>query len=176
MSNTLRDLLLGTILLALTCTASCTSDKKERKEEKKKQAESQAETSTPETAKAPTSCDPDLWKRVYNPSRLQVVADCKEATGTISELDQNPDGDTHMLLKLDAGQDDLLNKKNDKKKEGDLVVEVVCASPVSDKKVGETCSGYVNPVTIPKVGDHVRVTGSYVIDSHNGWAEIHPAS
>ena len=36
------------------------------------------------------------------------------------------------------------------------------------------CKGYVNNVELPKVGDHVKVTGSYVIDSHNGWAEIHP--
>jgi hypothetical protein len=26
------------------------------------------------------------------------------------------------------------------------------------------------------VGAHVRATGTYVIDSHNGWAEIHPVS
>jgi len=33
------------------------------------------------------------------------------------------------------------------------------------------CTDYVNHVQLPKVGDHVKVTGSYVIDSHNGWSE-----
>jgi len=26
------------------------------------------------------------------------------------------------------------------------------------------------------VGEHVRVTGTYVLDSHNGWTEIHPVT
>lgn len=121
-------------------------------------------------------CDPELWKHIYDPSRLEVVEQCKEVTGIIEELGQNEDGDTHMLLKLDAGQEDLLNKKNEKKKNGDLVIEIVCSAPVTDKKVGNTCVGYTNNVHIPKVGDAVKVTGSYVIDTHNGWSEIHPVS
>ena len=36
------------------------------------------------------------------------------------------------------------------------------------------CTGYVNHVMLTQVGDHVKVTESYVIDSQNGWAEIHP--
>ena len=44
------------------------------------------------------------------------------------------------------------------------------------KKVKGTCDGYRNSVMIPAVSARVRVTGSYVIDGHNGWAEIHPAS
>ena len=79
-----------------------------------------------------------------------------------------------MLLKLDNGQDDLLTKKNIKKKQGDLVIEAVCANKTTLLKVGNTCNGYINHIQLPKVGDHVRVTGSLVIDSHNGWAEIHP--
>jgi hypothetical protein len=31
-------------------------------------------------------------------------------------------------------------------------------------------------VTIPAVGEHVAVTGTYVNDSHNGWTEIHPVT
>ncbi|MGI8811268.1 MAG: hypothetical protein ACR2IH_01910 [Pyrinomonadaceae bacterium] len=97
-------------------------------------------------------------------------------TGTIEELDQNEDGDTHMLLKLDPGQDDLLKKKNISKKDGDLVIEVVCANPVKAKKVGPACNGYSSGVHLPAVGEHVKVTGSYVLDSHNGWTEIHPVT
>ena len=121
-------------------------------------------------------CDPELWKRVYNPERLEVLDQCRDVTGVIEELDQNEDGDTHMLLKLDVGQELPLSKKNVKKKNGDLVVEVVCANPVTDKKAKAACAGYTNQVTIPKVGDRVKVTGSYVNDSHNEWNEIHPVS
>ena len=105
-----------------------------------------------------------------------MLDQCKVVTGTIEEQDANEDGDEHMLLKLDAGQDDLLTKRNLKKKNGDLVIEVVCANPVTDKKAVEACRGYSNPIQIPNIGDHVRVTGSYVNDTHNDWTEIHPVS
>jgi hypothetical protein len=97
-------------------------------------------------------------------------------TGTIEESDADADGDQHFLLKLDQGQDTLVNKRNDKKKGGDIVLEIVCANPTTMKKVKSACAGYTNPIAIPAVGAHVRATGTYVIDSHNGWAEIHPVS
>jgi hypothetical protein len=125
---------------------------------------------------AANDCNPALWDHVYDPERLEVIDKCKVVTGVIEEQDQNEDGDTHMLLKLDAGQEGLVNKRNLKKKSGDLVVEVVCANAVSDKKAKEACTNYSNAIPLPKVGDHVTVTGSYVNDSHNGWLEIHPVS
>jgi len=122
------------------------------------------------------TCDATLWKRVYNPTRLTQLKACITATGTIEESSADDDGDQHFLLKLDAGQGGLLNKRNMKKKNGDLVVEIVCANPVKLKKVKHTCDGFRNTIAIPSVGSRVRVTGSYVIDGHNGWAEIHPVS
>ena len=82
------------------------------------------------------------------------------ATGIIEESNVDPDGDQHFLMKLDAGESGLLNKRNLKKKKGDLVVEIVCANPVKLKKVAATCMGYKNTIPIPRVGAHVRVTGS----------------
>ena len=123
----------------------------------------------------PTSpCDPGLWKYVYNRERLQVIDKCKTVTGIIEETSADEDGDQHMLLKLDKGQKDLLTKRNKIKKQGDLVIEAVCINNITRKKALGACTGYVNHVQLPKVGDHVIVTGSYVIDSHNGWSEIHP--
>ena len=133
-------------------------------------------TQTNGQADSKSQCDPSLWDHVYDPSRLKVLDPCKIVTGVIEEQDQNEDGDTHMLLKLDAGSEDLLAKRNFKKKNGDLVVEVVCANAVTDKKAIEACKGYSNKITIPRVGDHVKVTGSYVNDTHNDWTEIHPVS
>jgi hypothetical protein len=123
-----------------------------------------------------SGCDASLWNHVYNPKRLQQVTSCASVTGVITESDADPDGDQHFLLRLDPGQDQLANKRNTKKKGGDLVLEVVCANPTSMKKVKSACAGYTNPIPIPRVGAHVRATGTYVIDSHNGWAEIHPVS
>ena len=111
---------------------------------------------------------------MYNPSRLQVLAPCKTVTGVIEESSVDDDGDQHMLLKLDAGQEQVVNARNIEKKQGDLVIEAVCANKTTLRKVGTACEGYVNQVQLPAVGAHVQVVGSYVIDSHNGWAEIHP--
>ena len=123
-----------------------------------------------------SDCDPDLWKYVYNSKRLQVINKCVTVTGIIEESRPDSDGDQHMLLKLDKGLDNLLTKKNMKKKSGYLVIEAICTNKIKDHKVGNTCNGYINKIQIPRVGDHVKVTGSYVIDSHNGWGEIHPVS
>lgn len=121
-------------------------------------------------------CDASLWNHVYNPTRLEQLAPCLSATGVISESDADRDGDQHFLLKLDPGQDSLVNHRNAKKKGGELVLEIVCANPTTMKKVKSACTGYSNPIAIPPIGTHVRVIGTYVLDSHNGWAEIHPVS
>jgi len=138
--------------------------------------QSLAQTSKVAVSQSPGGCDASLWNHVYNPTRLQQLAPCLRATGVITESDADPDGDQHFLLKLDPGQDSLVNHRNAKKKGGDLVLEIVCANPTTMKKVKSACTGYSNPIAIPVVGAHVRVTGTYVLDSHNGWTEIHPVS
>ena len=125
---------------------------------------------------AATGCDASLWNHVYNPSRLQQLAPCVAVTGIVEESSADDDGDQHFLLKLDPGQDAFLNKRNVKKKTGDLVLEIVCANPARLKKARSACANYTNPIAIPSVGTHIKVSGTLVIDSHNGWAEIHPVS
>jgi len=133
-------------------------------------------SSTEESQPAATGCDALLWNHVYNPKRLQQIASCLSVTGTIDESNVDDDGDQHFLLKLDPGQDTLVNKRNNKKKNGDIVLEIVCANPTTMKKARSACAGYTNPVAILPVGAHVRATGTYVLDTHNGWVEIHPVS
>ena len=123
---------------------------------------------------AATGCDASLWNHVYNPSRLQQLSPCISVTGTVEESSADDDGDQHFLVKLDPGHENLVNKRNRKKKNGDLVGEIVCANTVQLKKAKRACAGYTNPIAIPKVGDRVRMTGTYVLDSHNGWTEVHP--
>lgn len=133
--------------------------------------------SIPSRTSAPSAtCDASLWTHVYKPSRLQVVATCITATGVIAESSRDDDGDQHFLIKLDHGQENLLTKKNLTKKYGNLVGEIVCANKVHLKRARAACANYTNQISKPVVGTHVKVTGSYVIDSHNGWAEIHPVS
>ncbi len=122
------------------------------------------------------SCDQSLWNHVYNPKRLEIVKQCLTVSGTVTESTPDPDGDQHFLVKLDPGQDQLLKKKNRTKKNGTLVAEIVCANHTKQKKAKAACAGYTNHIALPAVGAHLKVTGSYVIDTHNGWAEIHPVS
>jgi hypothetical protein len=120
------------------------------------------------------ACDSSLWQYVYNPERLEVINKCMSVTGVIEESNADEDGDQHMLLRLDAGQENLLRPRNIKKKNGCLVIEAVCINNATRKKVSDVCDGYINHVLLPEVGNHVKVSGSYVVDSHNDWAEIHP--
>jgi len=120
------------------------------------------------------TCDASLWDHVWSPKRLIVLAQCKTVTGRIVKRSANEDGDEHMLLNLDPGQEDLLRKKNRSAKAGNLVIEAVCAKPISQKSARPACRGFRNQIPLPHVGDRVQVTGSYVLDTHNGWAEIHP--
>ncbi len=163
-------------VLSLSILFSCEQkkEKKHKKKDKEEQTTSTDQMQNVQDNNTSVDCDTSLWKYVYNRERLQVTDICKTVTGVIEESSADEDGDQHMLLKLDIRQEDLLTKKNTKKKQGDLVIEAVCANKVTLGKVGNTCNGYINKIQIPKLGEHVKVTGSLVIDTHNGWAEIHP--
>ena len=164
--------LIAFLLVTLLFSCETKKEKKHKKKDKEEQTNSSDETNTVKNTSV--DCDTSFWKYVYNPERLEVIDKCKTVTGTIAESNADEDGDQHMLLKLDNGQEQILTKRNYKKKEGDLVIEAVCANKPSLKKVGNTCEGYINKILIPGIGERVKVTGSLVIDSHNGWAEIHP--
>lgn len=163
-------------ILSVLVLVSCANKKEKKHKKKDKQEETGAVSGTLNVKDSNPSidCDTSYWQFVYNPERLQVIDKCKTVTGVIEESNVEEDGDQHLLLKLDNGQEGLLTKKNIKKKQGDLVIEAVCANKPNVKKVGTTCEGYINNIQIPKLGEHVKVTGSLVIDTHNGWSEIHP--
>src|SRR6185369_6318542 len=67
-------------------------------------------------------CDDSLWNRVYHSYRLEVIEKCKTVKGTIVEARFEADGDAHLLVKLDKGQESLLNAMNYEKQKGLLVV------------------------------------------------------
>jgi len=116
---------------------------------------------------------------VYNPGRLHVLASCVSVRGVIISARQEPDGDLHVLLKVDADQRDprggrFTNNVNDAKQGGDLVLEPVCVGPVIQPDAVGACAGYHNPLVVPPRGAHVVVTGPWVLDAPHGWNEIHP--
>jgi hypothetical protein len=147
---------------------------------------------TPPTteAAAPTSatgCDATLWDHVYNPQRLTVKQKCISVTGTIVDatngkrsdgMRKEADGDTHGWLKVDPQFKNLLNAGNMSNEGGNLVFEIVCKFSVSQADAKASCpASYHTPVTLPAVGSHVRIVGSYIQETnHAKWMEIHPVS
>lgn len=121
-------------------------------------------------------CDNRLWDHVYLPQRLFVIKDCVFVEGIIDKVEVEPDGDNHMDIRLDEPYRGLVDIFNQVLMGGDLITEIICQTPRSDKEISAACSGYINKIEIPKVGEHVKITGTLVTDKTYGWIEIHPIS
>jgi hypothetical protein len=122
-------------------------------------------------------CDKSLWNHVYNPQRLQVVSPCKSVLGVIESKRVEKDGDYHIRVKLDPPFSNLINSANIKNQFGDLVVEPICVNRVTQADAISACQNFHQNISIPPIGSHVNITGSYVLDKeHGNWAEIHPVT
>ena len=119
-------------------------------------------------------CNGDLWKRTYSPERLRVIEPCTAVEGRVVSVHAAADGDLH--IGLDPDDASVLNLVNVIHQRRRLVVEIVCAHTPADREAVALCSGFTSQVSVPKVGDRVRVTGAYVTDGDNGWTEIHPVT
>jgi hypothetical protein len=98
---------------------------------------------------------------VYHPDRLKVKSRCHVAVGTVEKVKAELyDGDIHIELKLDPGQDGLLSSGN-AGVGGTLILEI---SPWDRSRV-----------LVPDVGQRIEVVGPWVDDTAHGWNEIHPA-
>jgi hypothetical protein len=98
---------------------------------------------------------------VYHPDRLKVKSRCRVAVGTIEQVKfEEYDGDVHIELRLDAGQEHLLQAGNERVGRT-LIVEII---PWDRARV-----------RVPEVGQRVEVVGPWVDDTAHGWNEIHPA-
>ena len=137
------------------------------------------------SASGPTACRTGApLANVYHPNRLTVVNACMTVSGTVETVRSEADGDTHFDLALDSQFSNLLRPANFSGQHGWLVAEVVPADkpgctpgqpprPSSGSYDYGVCTG-ADEAT-PSVGQHVYVTGPYVLDEdHGGWAEIHP--
>jgi len=134
-------------------------------------------------------CDSSISAHVYHPNRLIVKQECIAVTGTIVDatasqskherdgVRHEKDGDTHGWLKLDPGQESLLNAGNMSDEAGNLVFEIVCKFPIKQPDARAACQGYTDAIAIPPVGSHVSIVGRYVQDTfHAKWMEIHPVT
>lgn len=62
---------------------------------------------------------------------------------------------------------------------GCLVLDPICQNPVTQTDAMGPCRDFHSNVYVPKKDSHVRVLGSYVLDSEqpgHGWMEIHPVT
>jgi hypothetical protein len=116
----------------------------------------------------------DLNAHVYNPDRLQVKNPCIGVSGTVVQVRAEADGDYHMQLQLDPGQDALLSQENLTAQGGNLVLEAICEHTVAQADAKGVCKDFQAQIKRPRVGQHVAVVGRYVLDAEHGWMEIHP--
>jgi hypothetical protein len=98
-----------------------------------------------------------------NKKDLKVLSNCEEIIGTVKHTKKMNDGDYKFALKVRDQYKDLLNKINNKKTGGFLIVEIVPKDQKNNKDVVK-----------PKTGDKVDVWGAWVTDKPKGWHEIQP--
>jgi hypothetical protein len=110
----------------------------------------------------PDGCaEGDVLGGVYAPARLRVLDPCVTATGTVIHVyEQARDGDLVFDLELDASYDYMLNEGNRQNTHGGLHIEIIPADQ--------------DRLTLPEVGQRLRVTGPWVLDQPHGHNEIHP--
>lgn len=130
---------------------------------------------------------------VYLSGRLHVIDRCRTVSGTVDCTKVEPDGDVHVRLRLDPQYAALLKPANALQTcTGEpgphLVVEIIPQHPegILFRTNNADAGGFIDPRT-PTAGEHITVTGPYVIDTNSlhrilyqgraaeNWAEIHPA-
>jgi len=130
---------------------------------------------------------------VYLSGRLRLIDRCRTVSGTVDCTKVEPDGDVHVRLRLDPQYAGLLKPANELQtctgQPGPhLVVEIIPQHPegILFRTNNADAGGFNDPPT-PSAGDHITVSGPYVIDTNSlhrilyqgraaeNWAEIHPA-
>jgi len=105
---------------------------------------------------------------------VDVVEECTAVEGRVASSSRAMDGDLYFTL--DPEQKSVLNLFNVMNGRGKLAVEVICEHAAANTTDQGACGAFHSQITIPRVGDRVRVTGAYVTDRHYGWREVHPVT
>ncbi|HYT30716.1 MAG TPA: hypothetical protein VEN82_08045 [Actinomycetota bacterium] len=98
----------------------------------------------------------DPLRGVYHPWRLHVLETCATYSGTVRGTRDEQDGDHHLYVVPDSGDERFLDAKS--RSYGDLIVEIM---------PGQT-------LPVPAAGAHVTFVGTWAFDTEHGWNEIHP--
>jgi hypothetical protein len=126
-----------------------------------------------------------LQKHIYKPDRLVEQKPCITVRGIIRKKLKEGDGDFHVHLELDPDQpSSLLNARNKSGQHGFFVFEPICVNDVTQASAKKACAAksptkhWRQKIGLPNVGDHVEVTGVFVLDQEagHGWLEIHPVT
>ncbi len=143
-------------------------------------------------AKLGTPCLPELSRFILPPkeARFTVIKQCVTVTGTVVWTHYfNNDGDANFNVVLDPPYKNMLgpgsySKVFASKYPGGAAihVETVCQAHVTSKSPENkgACNGYNGPdfrPVLPKIGQHVMVTGRYLIEMPEmpgGITELHP--
>ena len=141
------------------------------------------------SAAGSSDCPVDVQAHTYHPQRLLTLAPCVTVSGTVEVIRHEADGDAHILLRVDPGQpvpassgcdgtanpcSSWINSMNTSAQHGDLIVEPECEYRVTQADAVSACQDYGSPLALPAIGQHVSVTGPWVLDQQHGWLEIHP--
>jgi hypothetical protein len=143
-------------------------------------------------ARLGTPCIPELSRFILPPkeARFAVIKQCVTITGKVVWTNYfNEDGDANFNVVLDTPYKNMLGPGSygevfaTKYPGGPAIhAETVCQGPVtstSRENLG-ACNGYNGPdfkPVLPKIGDHVMVTGRYLIqmpEMPGGITELHP--
>jgi hypothetical protein len=143
-------------------------------------------------ARLGTPCSPELSRFILPPkeARFTVINQCVTVTGRVVWTHYfNDDGDTNFNVVLDPPYKNMLGPGSysqvfaSKYPGGPaLHMEVVCQGPVTSltrENIG-ACDEYNGPNfkhVLPKIGQHVMVTGRYLIEMPEmpgGITELHP--
>ena len=101
--------------------------------------------------------DSTFWNHVHHQSRLKVISYDSTVTGKVLKISRELDGDYHLVIQSDSSHI--------------IVGEIICAC----RGVMIACRGYKNKITIPKIGDYIKIVGDSVTDKiHDDLPEIHP--
>jgi hypothetical protein len=140
--------------------------------------------STANSTMSSKGCNSSLWNFIANPpGRFKILNQCVTITGIVLSINPQPDGDIDFPLALDPQFKNMVTKANfNPIMHGGIWCEMICRHPETSSEVepfkrGE-CNGFNGAhFNLPQIGQHIRVTGTYLLDlREQGHAEIHPVS
>ena len=101
---------------------------------------------------------------------------CVHATGLVVEVAHEDDGDYHVWFTPDPAYSYLINSENHFQARPAMLAEITPDCPLTshpaDAPAAARCPRSTLP--IPVIGDHVSMSGPWVLDTDHGWREIHP--